>query len=163
MGSGGGMALKLKVWLVLGQILALIFAVDLWFSHQQLRHEMRRRAEDNARAIYQILLATRWVYHQQFLNSGLAINHDTIGFLPAHALSRIGSALPRKLSAVSIRFNNVSDRPRSPDNRADPAERAAMDWFRANPRAAERSETITDAKGRNSCCTPRRCGSSRIA
>ena len=61
MGSGGGMALKLKVWLVLGQILALIFAVDLWFSHQQLRHEMRRQAEDNARAIYQILLATREV------------------------------------------------------------------------------------------------------
>ncbi len=146
MGSGGGMALKLKVWLVLGQILALIFAVDLWFSHQQLRHEMRRQAEDNARAIYQILLATRWVYQQQFLNSGLAINHDTIGFLPAHTLSRIGSRFA-ELSRSGIRFNNVSDRPRNPDNRADPAEQAAMDWFRANPRAAERSETITDAKG----------------
>ena len=88
------MALKLKVWLVLGQILALIFAVDLWFSHQQLRQEMRRQAEDNARAIYQILLATRWVYHQQFLHSGLAINHDTIGFLPA----AFASALMRMTS-----------------------------------------------------------------
>lgn len=74
----------------------------------------------------QILLATRWVYHQQFLNSGLAINHDTIGFLPAHALSRIGAALP-SCHASGIRFNNVSDRPRNPDNRADPAERNAMD------------------------------------
>ncbi len=140
------MALKQRVWLVLGAVLALIFTVDLWFSHQQLRREMRRQAEDNARAIYQILLSTRWVYHHQFLNSGLPIDRDTIGFLPAHALSRIGAHFA-ELSRSGIRFNNVSDRPRNPDNRADRDEKAAMDWFRANPQAEERSESITDAAG----------------
>jgi diguanylate cyclase (GGDEF)-like protein len=44
-------------------------------------------------------------------------------------------------------FNNVSDIPRNPANQADRDELAAMDWFRANPKAVERMDNIVDAKG----------------
>ena len=46
------------------------------------------------------------------------------------------------------RFNNVSDRPRNPANRADPFEVAAMDFYRANPTAKERMQPIAEDNGK---------------
>ena len=45
-------------------------------------------------------------------------------------------------------FNNVSDRPRNPANRADPFEVAAMDFYRANPTAKERMQPIAEDNGK---------------
>ncbi|HXE37526.1 MAG TPA: response regulator, partial [Azonexus sp.] len=46
-----------------------------------------------------------------------------------------------------ISFNNVSDRPRNPDNQADRFELDAMAWFRANSKEEERFQAIQDDKG----------------
>lgn len=67
-------------------------------------------------AIRGILMATRRVYHQQFMDSGLPVTEPTIGFLPAHAMGRI-SAEYRAWNDNGYRFNNVSDRPRNPAKR----------------------------------------------
>jgi PAS domain S-box-containing protein len=137
------MTLKQQVWLFLGGLFALLFAVDLWLSHGQLKREMRAAAETDARTVYDIILAMREVYHQQFLDSELPIRRNTVGFLPAHALSRIGEQFAGR-SDTGIRFNNVSDRPRNPDNQADRHELAAMAWYRANPQASEKIDEIDE-------------------
>ncbi len=100
-----------------------------------------------AKDIQALLMATRRVYQQQFLRSGLPINDDTLGFLPAHALSRIAEDYPNWTSS-GTRFNNVSDRPRNPANQADAHELEAIDWFRLNPQAKERVTDIRDQGGR---------------
>ena len=141
------MTLKQQVWLFLGALVALLFAGDLWLSHGRLKQEMRSEAEANARTVYDIMMATRRIYHEQFLDSELPINRKTIGFLPAHALSRIGDQFAEH-SDTGISFNNVSDRPRNPDNRADRHELAAMAWYRQNPQATERVDEILDDDGR---------------
>lgn len=93
-----------------------------------------------------ILMATRRVYHQQFIKSGLPVTENTVGFLPAHAMARI-SAEYKEWNGNGYRFNNVSDRPRNPANRADAFELAAMDFFSAHPDARERVQPIVETNG----------------
>lgn len=141
------MKLKGKVWLWLGALTGAILALDLAISHRKLDAELRAEAEYGARTVYGMMMATRRIYQQQFIDSGLPLDSRTIGFLPAHAFSRIARDFARWNDSGAI-FNNVSDRPRNPRNQADADELAAMRWFRENPRAVERLDDIARADGK---------------
>lgn len=141
------MKLRTQMWMILGVTLLVLLGVDLAIAWNRIQADQRRELEVDINAIRGILMATRRVYQQQFLDSGLPLNKKTIGFLPAHALSRI-SANYNEWNDNGYRFNNVSDRPRNPANRADKFELAAMDFYRANPEAKERMEPIVEADGK---------------
>jgi signal transduction histidine kinase/ActR/RegA family two-component response regulator len=140
--------LRKKMWGVLALVLLIVLAVDLTISWREIRTEQRVEQELDVHAIRALLMATRRIYHQQFIASGLPVNDQTVGFLPAHAMARISTDYANWTNN-GYRFNNVSDRPRNPDNKADRFELAAMDYFRANPKIAERMEPIQDDQGRN--------------
>jgi PAS domain S-box-containing protein len=140
------MKLRMKMWLVLGLVVAAVLAIDLVSAYRKIAADHRVEQELDARTIRAMLMATRRVYHQQFLDSGLAVDEKTVGFLPAHALSRISRDFPHWTDS-GIVFNNVSDRPRNPANRADRFELAAMEWFRAHPKEEERMVPIHDEQG----------------
>jgi hypothetical protein len=53
-------------------------------------------------------MATRRVYHHQFLESGIPLTDKTLGFLPAHALGRISKDFSNWTDG-KLYFNNVSD------------------------------------------------------
>jgi len=139
--------LHLKMWLSLGLVLAAVFALDMTVAWQRIQTEQRREQEFDVQAIRALLMATRRVYHQQFIASGLPVTDQTIGFLPAHAMSRISEDYAH-WSDNGYKFNNVSDRPRNPQNRADRFELDAMAFFRANPEAKDRMLPIRDDQGR---------------
>lgn len=142
----GGLRLRDKIGLLAGAMILLISAMDFLVGYgdieTDLKTNLRRKAEDT-RAM---LMATRRVYHQQFLASGLPVDDRTLGFLPAHALSRISRDFPN-WSQSGLYFNNVSDRPRNPDNRADASELAAIAWFRAHPKETSRLVEVREADG----------------
>jgi hypothetical protein len=140
------MRLKLKIWLLLGALLSVVLAVDLTFSYRNLKTETRAELEYDAKTIYGFMMATRRIYQQQFIASGLPVNEKTIGFLPAHSFcaSRMDFANWNKSGIV---FNNVSDQPRNPGNQADRFELAAMRWFRANPRRPSASRRSSPTMG----------------
>jgi signal transduction histidine kinase/CheY-like chemotaxis protein len=131
------MKLHFKIGLVLFAVFTVasiwIFAGDYESSKQQARDDIRREA-DNIRGL---LMATRRVYHHQFVESGIPLNDDTIGFLPAHALARISDDF-ENWSNSGLIFNNVSERPRNPANQADAVEMEAIRFFQENPESEER-------------------------
>jgi diguanylate cyclase (GGDEF)-like protein len=135
-----------KIWLLLGLLVGLMLAVDLAFTRHRLAVEAQAEYEDHARTLQALVMAIRRVYQEQFVASGLPIDDSTIGFLPAHAISKIARDFASK-SHNGIRFNNVTDRPRNPGNRADRFEMEAIAWFRANPAATERTQDIVDDSG----------------
>jgi signal transduction histidine kinase/DNA-binding response OmpR family regulator len=141
------MKLRTKMWLVLGLTLLVMFAIDMALTWQRIHHDQRIELEVDVHTIRGILMATRRVYHQQFIESGLPVNDKTVGFLPAHAMSRI-SAEYKAWNGNGYLFNNVSDRPRNPSNMADKFELAAMDYFRTAPQIKERMEPIQDEQGK---------------
>ena len=140
------MRLKQKIWLLLGVVVALILIVDLTVGYHRIKAEMRAETEYDARTIYGFMMATRRIYQEQFVASGLPVDDKTVGFLPAHSFSRIAKDFANWNDSGVI-FNNVSDRPRNPGNRADRDELAAIEWFRGNPRATERMDNVVDARG----------------
>ncbi|HEY6896125.1 MAG TPA: EAL domain-containing protein [Rhodocyclaceae bacterium] len=140
------MKLQVKIWLGAGAVIGSIMAVDLYLGYRSIEADVRASLDGEARIVRAMLMATRRVYHQQFIDSGLPVTDKTVGFLPAHALSRISAEFPNWIKS-GLRFNNVSDRPRNPHNQADADELAAMDWFRANPKAADHISEIRSAGG----------------
>ena len=140
------MKIQTKLLLAGGGILLMTAVVSLFVSYRQLTAEVQIDLAKEAGNVRAMLMATRRVYHQQFLASGLPVNDDTVGFLPAHALSRISKDFSNWTNS-GLYFNNVSDRPRNPVNQADRFELEAMDWFRANPEVKERISEITAADG----------------
>jgi diguanylate cyclase (GGDEF)-like protein/PAS domain S-box-containing protein len=139
--------LKSRIWLWLGALTAVILTADLAVSYRRLDAELRAETEYNARTVYGFMMATRRIYQKQFVESGLPVDKRTIGFLPAHSFSRIAEDYPN-WNDNEIVFNNVSDRPRNPGNRADAHEWRAIEWFRANPEAQERLDRIEDENKR---------------
>ena len=140
------MKLKFKIWLLLGALMGVVLVVDLTFGYQKLKALTRAETEYDAKSIYGFMMATRQIYIEQFLASGLPVTKRNLGFLPAHSLSRISRAFAR-WNKNGIIFNNVSDRARNPDNQADRYELEAINWFRANPKETELMRDIVDDKG----------------
>ena len=142
------MKLNSKIWLLTAGVLAAAVALDALVSLDQLERGIRLELERDARNIKGILMSTRRIYHQQFLASDIALSEKTLGFLPAHAMSRISADFPN-WSQSGLRFNNVSDRPRNPYNKADQDELAAMQWFRQHPAEEERLTRIVGEGGQS--------------
>lgn len=140
------MKLQTKIWLGTGAVIAAIMAMDLFQGYRRIDGEIRQHLDEEARVVRAILMATRHIYHEQFLASGVVLTDKTLGFLPAHALPRISADFQNWIPS-ELRFNNVSDKARNPGNQADADELAAMEWFRANPQAPDRVSEIRDAKG----------------
>jgi len=101
------MKLKLKIWLLLGMVLSIVLAVDLGVSYRNLKAETRAELESDAKTVYGFMMATRRIYQQQFIASGLPVDDRTIGFLPAHSFSRISKDFAN-WNKNGIVFNNVS-------------------------------------------------------
>ena len=141
------MRLQTKIWLSSAMVILLIMAGDFFLGRSAIEGNIRSELERDARDVRAMLMAVRRVYHEQFIASGLQVDDKTLGFLPAHAMSRISADFGH-WSKSGLYFNNVTDRPRNPRNQADADELAAMDWFRRHPQDEERLTEITDAHGR---------------
>jgi diguanylate cyclase len=120
-------------------LFATVFmTVHLYYQTSAL---IEKRAISRAKSLQTYFMSMRYVYHQQFLKSGLDLNDSTVGFLPAHAASFISDEFSKRATdGISIR--NVTDRPRNPTNKADSDELEAIRIFAQNPELQERFSAI---------------------
>ncbi|MBL3526215.1 MAG: DUF3365 domain-containing protein [gamma proteobacterium endosymbiont of Lamellibrachia anaximandri] len=142
------MKLQSKLLLAFGSVLIATFTLVEIIGYRQTHEQMLTNLRQDALEIRGLLMATRRVYHHQFIDSGLPLNKKTLGFLPAHAMNRISNDF-LNWSDSGLSFNNVSDHPRNPDNQADEIELEAMTWFRANPRKKERLVPFKNTQGQS--------------
>ena len=131
------MRIKYKVWSLATAIISIIVFADIYFGYSHIESSIQTELNRDAEDVRAILMSTRRVYQKQFIESGLPVDEHTVGFLPAHALAYIAVDFPH-WSTTGLTFNNVSDRPRNPINRANSFELDAMAWFRANPHEKSR-------------------------
>lgn len=132
---------KQLFWIIAAFIAGATLLITLYLYHQN-QQLVETRAVSRAHTLQAYFNSMRFVYHHQFLSSGLDLNDSTVGFLPAHAAALISDEFSkRSFDGTSIR--NVSDRPRNPSNAADSHELEAMRHFAENPELKERFTTIT--------------------
>jgi diguanylate cyclase (GGDEF)-like protein/PAS domain S-box-containing protein len=135
-----------KVWLGIGITLLATLAGMVLVGYQHSRRSVEAALLEEGRTLRDALMAVRRTYQHQFIDSGIAIDETTVGFLPAHAMPRISEAF-NEFDRRGVRFNNVSDHARNPANQADAIELEAIRHYRANPTATERLVTYTEASG----------------
>ena len=127
------MSIQTKFLLVISIILIFTFAGVAYFDYQTIIGGEKSHLQQQAERVRSLLMATRRIYHHQFLDSGIPLTEKTVGFLPAHALGRISADYP-DWDNSGFSFNNVSDQPRNPDHAADKVELEAMAYFREHPK-----------------------------
>ena len=140
------MKLRTKLLLILIFVFLLTFSAVECLRYQSIKSGVVSELRRDARNIRDILMATRRIYHRQFLDSGIPLTEKTLGFLPAHSLSRISNDF-QNWTKNNLYFNNVSDRPRNPANAADAIEKEAIAYYRANPTEEERFVPFKSKEG----------------
>ena len=130
------MRLSAKIYLGIGLVLAGSLAAVLYNDTLRIRAEFEQELRVSASDLQTLIIALRDVYQKEFLASGLPVDDNTIGLLPAHAMSDIADKF-RVLSNNGTMFRNVSDRARNQANRADRIELEAIQYFRENREAKE--------------------------
>ena len=141
------MGIGKRLLMVTAGILILGFGVNALFTYRHTKEEIVQSLLQQAEKIRGVLMATRRVYHLQFLESEIPLTDKTLGFLPAHALGRISQNF-MDWDKSGVRFNNVSDRPRNPNNKADAEEMKAMAFFRGNKEEALFFRPYRDREGK---------------
>lgn len=142
----GRMILERRLFLIIALVMAVVFVAFETISYRYLEQRAEAELQASAERVRNVLMAMRRVYQHQFLDSALPIDSRTIGLLPAVALSKISEEL-RNWDNSGFSFNNVSDRPRNPKNRADDIEMVAIDHFRRHPDEQLRFTSYTDELG----------------
>ncbi len=135
-----------KLFTVLAGVFLVVLILGALWHYQASKQETLDRVLSEARTVNAILMATRRVYQHQFVDSGIELNEKTLGFLPAHSLNRISDNFKSWIDS-GLSFNNVSDRPRNPDNRADVIEMEAIQFFRKHREEKERWVAFNNAQG----------------
>jgi diguanylate cyclase (GGDEF)-like protein/PAS domain S-box-containing protein len=141
------MRLKTKVLATVAAVFLGHFVLAEYMGYQQIKTEVINDIRDEARVVRGMLMALRSVYQKQFIRHNIPINDETLGFLPAHSISRISADFSNWVDS-GLSFNNVSDVPRNPGNRADLVEMEAIEYFRNRPNDKERLVPFKDEDGK---------------
>lgn len=136
---------KRLFWLI-ALFICLTMAVLVGYLYRQANDLTQTRAYSKAKTLHDYFISMRYIYQQQFLQSGIDLNDSTVGFLPAHASTHISDYF-KDISEQHITIRNVSDRPRNKDNQADPLEEKMLHYFEKHPDENESLQLIHDPKG----------------
>jgi len=112
------------------------------YLYNQTQKLIQERALEKAILLQTYFVSMRYIYHQQFLKSGLELSDATLGFLPAHASALISDLFSQKSSDGST-IRSVSDRPRNIANKADAFEEETIRYFIEHPESSFRAQIIS--------------------
>lgn len=135
------MKLNVKLISITGVLFLVFLLCEAWFEFIEIQDYSRQQILEQSRSIRDLMMSTRYVYHHQFISSGLPLTDDTLGFLPAHALARISEHFDQ-INPTELSFNNVSADPRNIYNRADSIETNVVRYFEAHPQQKEYFEKV---------------------
>jgi len=142
------LTLTKRLFWIITFFIFLANTVVIGYLYRQAHELTAIRAYSKAKTLHDYFISMRYVYHQQFLSSGIDLNDSTVGFLPAHASTHISEFFSQR-SKQGITIRNVSDRPRNPDNKADDLEEKMIRYFDAHPKEDEKLELIEDTNGQS--------------
>lgn len=130
-----------KLFWIIAFFIIVANAFGTYYLYKQTQELILERADEKAMMLKNYFYSMRYVYHQQFLNSKLELNENTLGFLPAHASTLISDFFSKQMPD-STTIRNVSDQPRNSSNRADSFETQSMRYFIQNPQASSQTQLI---------------------
>ncbi len=132
-----------RLFWIIATFICVANLVVVVYLYEQANNLSQIRAYSKAKTLQDYFISMRYIYHQQFLSSGIDLNDSTVGFLPAHASTHISEEF-HKTSKQGITIRNVSDRPRNPANKANPDEEEMIHYFDKHPEQNENMRLMDD-------------------
>ena len=108
--------LNIKIFRIIAALIVLSNLFLSFYMYKEMQKLIETRAVSRANSLKDYFSSMRYVYHQQFINSGLEITDSTLGFLPAHASILINEKFSQ-ISKDKVTMRNVSDKPSNPLNK----------------------------------------------
>jgi PAS domain-containing protein len=141
------MKLQAKLMLTMGLVFLLFFGIVQYFDHEHIKEHFESDLSTQARSLNAVLMATRSVYHQEFLGQKLSQKDKTMGCLPRDLLGRISKDF-KSLEHSEISFVNLPDV--SPKGeKAVNSDTEDLFYFIAHPQAKERIVPIKTDSGQS--------------
>ena len=135
---------KRLFWIIAFFIIAAQSIVVVYLYHKS-EELVQKRAYSKSKTLQDYFVSMRYIYHQQFLASGIDLSDATVGFLPAHTSSYISEEFSKR-STDGITIRNVSERPRNLMNKADKLEEEMIEYFNKNPQENEKMKLLSDGQ-----------------
>lgn len=89
-----------KLFWIIAFFIIVANAFGTYYLYKQTQELILERADEKAMMLKNYFYSMRYVYHQQFLNSKLELNENTLGFLPAHASTLISDFFSNRCQIV---------------------------------------------------------------
>ena len=135
---------KRLFWIIAFFIISAQCIVVVYLYHKS-EELVQKRAYSKSKTLQDYFVSMRYVYHQQFLASGIDLSDSTVGFLPAHASSYISEEFSKR-SKDGITIRNVSERPRNLVNKADKLEEQMIEYFNKHPQEKEQMKLVKEGE-----------------
>lgn len=136
---------KRLFWLIASVIIS-IASLFSFYQYSKTIQVVENKAKAKAQSLEEYFVSMRYVYHQQFVDSGIDLKDNTVGFLPAHASAFISDEFAKR-SHEGITIRNVTDVPRNEANRADKSELEAIEYFKKHKDVRDIFKQIKTKKG----------------
>ncbi len=136
----------LKILIISFLVLSIFSIFRTYTFYIDMRKLSIENAKKEALILKDYMMAMREVYLEQFLLSETKLDKKTLGFLPAHASSKISNRFIEK-NDFNYYIRNVSDTPRNPDNLADEEELRAINFFKNNKDSKEYTNIYKNKQG----------------
>ena len=127
----------MKTFVSIATLFLLIVSLHLYFAYQNVQDMEEKVILEESRSLQAFLKAFRQTYQKLFLQEHIVtLNEKSFPLLPVASTPQI-SEMFAQLTGKRAEITVVSDRPRNPDNKADPIESEAIKYFRSNPKESE--------------------------
>ena len=125
-----------RILTVISLALAFLLAAKILAEYRHIGALEHAVQLEDSRVIRQLITAYQKTYLDIFIHQKITPTEQNLEFLPLVAVKNISRNLAG-MTSERIKVRMVSERPRDPDNTADPLEQRAIDYFRHNPKATE--------------------------
>lgn len=128
---------KMNLFLAFALVLFVAIGYKTYEQYKDIKNIQELIIQNESQSLAKFIGAFRHTYQDAFLQNHIDVDEKTINLLPVKTTPIISKYFSSSVQG-DIVVRTVSDRPRNPDNAADPFELKMIQYFNQNPKQQQR-------------------------
>jgi len=137
----GGQMRRIHFFLIFALLLLAMIGYRTYEQYQRISKTQNLIIENESRALGNFITSFRQTYQDVFLRHHIEVDEKTLHLLPVKTTREISERFSKSLHG-DIVVRTVSDRPRNPENKANPFEMEMLNYFKSHPDVDEKFTQI---------------------
>ncbi len=128
---------KMNLFVAFAFVLFIAVLFKTYEQYKGIKHTQEMIIQNESRSLAKFVSAFRQTYQDVFIRNHIEVDETTIHLLPVKTTAEISQRFSSSMEG-DIVIRTVSDRPRNPDNAANPFELEMIKYFLQNPEKRDR-------------------------